>query len=1087
MDAKQSFPQLEERILERWREGDVFARQVAQREGAPLWSFYEGPPTANGRPGSHHVLSRVFKDIYPRYHAMAGERVPRKGGWDCHGLPVELEIEKELGLSNKSEIEDYGIAEFNAKCRESVFRYVEDWKRLTERIGVWIDMDDAYVTMEDDYIESVWWALRRIWEDGRLYEGHKVVPYCPRCGTALSSHEVAVGYHDIEAPSVYVKMPIRRPAPSDAIPESPLEPGDNLLAWTTTPWTLISNAAIAVGGEIEYVRVRSGDQVYVLARDRVERVLGEDAEVLAHFPGEALAGTSYEPPFDYISDYGPRGHTVLLGDFVTTDEGTGLVHTAIAFGEDDFRLGEQYGITLQNPVKLDGTFDERVTDFAGRSVREADPDIVGALEAKRKLLRADSYLHSYPHCWRCDTPLLYYAKASWYVATSQVKDRLLAANEKIGWHPEHIKHGRFGKWLENNVDWALSRDRYWGTPLPIWECEAEGCDERFCAGSRQDLADRGGEMPADLHRPYIDEVTISCAREGCDGRMRRVAAVIDTWFDSGSMPWAQFHYPFENREVYEERFPADYICEAIDQTRGWFYTLLAESVLLHDTSSFRNCVSLGLILDPEGQKMSKSRGNVVDPWEVIDKHGADAFRWYYLTTQQPWAGYRFDVDAVGESVRQFLLTLWNTYSLWVLYANTTTPEISPESMYDTPNLQLGPDDFAPGATLRNTAFEPRPHSDELDAWVLSRLQSTIATVRARMEEFDCTSAGRAIAEFTDELSNWYVRLSRRRFWEGDMFAFATLRRCLIETSKLLAPFMPFVAEEIYSNLVGGADADFGDQPDSVHLCDTPQADPERVDEDLEARMEVVRRTVELGRAARAHAKVKVRQPLRRAVIVASPLEREGIEGLAGLVTSELNVKELEFVESSSALVSYRAKANYRALGPRFGKDMPQVAAAVEALDAGAVARVLEGGGQVGISIEGHDHTLTSDEVSLVMEPLQGYQVESEAGHAVGLSLEIDEDLQTEGWAREIVHAVQNARKQAGLEVSDRIALSLSGDDDLLEAAREHQDYVTEETLSLSVDYRADGEGAAASIDGRELRIAVARADDEVESAAEDFQ
>ncbi|MCE3267446.1 MAG: isoleucyl-tRNA synthetase, partial [Solirubrobacterales bacterium] len=836
MDAKQSFPQLEERILERWREGDVFARQVAQREGAPLWSFYEGPPTANGRPGSHHVLSRVFKDIYPRYHAMAGERVPRKGGWDCHGLPVELEIEKELGLSNKSEIEDYGIAEFNAKCRESVFRYVEDWKRLTERIGVWIDMDDAYVTMEDDYIESVWWALRRIWEDGRLYEGHKVVPYCPRCGTALSSHEVAVGYHDIEDPSVYVKMPIRRPAPSDAIPESPLEPGDNLLAWTTTPWTLISNAAIAVGGEIEYVRVRSGDEVYVLARDRVERVLGEDAEVLAHFPGEALAGTSYEPPFDYISDYGPRGHTVLLGDFVTTDEGTGLVHTAIAFGEDDFRLGEQYGITLQNPVKLDGTFDERVTDFAGRSVREADPDIVGALEAKRKLLRADSYLHSYPHCWRCDTPLLYYAKASWYVATSQVKDRLLAANEKIGWHPEHIKHGRFGKWLENNVDWALSRDRYWGTPLPIWECEAEGCDERFCAGSRQDLADRGGEMPADLHRPYIDEVTISCAREGCDGRMRRVAAVIDTWFDSGSMPWAQFHYPFENREVYEERFPADYICEAIDQTRGWFYTLLAESVLLHDTSSFRNCVSLGLILDPEGQKMSKSRGNVVDPWEVIDKHGADAFRWYYLTTQQPWAGYRFDVDAVGESVRQFLLTLWNTYSLWVLYANTTTPEISPESMYDTPNLQLGPDDFAPGATLRNTAFEPRPHSDELDAWVLSRLQSTIATVRARMEEFDCTSAGRAIAEFIDELSNWYVRLSRRRFWEGDMFAFATLRMCLIETSKLLAPFMPFVAEEIYSNLVGGADADFGDQPDSVHLCDTPQADPERVDEDLEARM-----------------------------------------------------------------------------------------------------------------------------------------------------------------------------------------------------------------------------------------------------------
>ena len=559
-------------------------------------------------------------------------------------------------------------------------------------------MDDPYVTMENDYIESVWWALRRMWDDGRLYEGHKVVPYCPRCGTALSSHEVAQGYHDVEDPSVYVKLPVRELSPSDEIPESPLEPGDQLLVWTTTPWTLITNAAVAAGPEIEYVRVRSDGQVFVLARDRVEAVLGEGAEELAHFPGEALAGTSYEPPFDYITDYGPKGHTVLLGDFVTTDEGTGLVHTAIAFGEDDFRLGEQYEITLQNPVKLDGTFDERITDFAGRSVKEADPDIVKASEERGKLLRAETYLHSYPHCWRCDTPLLYYAKSSWYVATSQVKDRLLAANEQIGWHPEHIKHGRFGKWLENNVDWALSRDRYWGTPLPIWECEAADCDGSLCAGSVEDLTSRGASVPDDLHRPFIDEVVLPC--EKCGGQMRRVKAVIDTWFDSGSMPWAQFHYPFENKELFEERFPADYICEAIDQTRGWFYTLLAESVLLFDASSFRNCVCLGLILDPEGQKMSKSRGNVVDPWEVIDKHGADAFRWYYFTSQQPWAGYRFDVDTVGESVRQFLLTLWNTYSFWVTYANLTTPEVDPESMYDEPKLELGPEDFAPGASMR---------------------------------------------------------------------------------------------------------------------------------------------------------------------------------------------------------------------------------------------------------------------------------------------------------------------------------------------------------------------------------------------------
>ncbi|MGZ5348419.1 MAG: isoleucine--tRNA ligase, partial [Solirubrobacterales bacterium] len=602
VDPKQSFPRLEEEVLERWRERDVFARSVEKHSRESLWSFYEGPPTANGRPGSHHVLSRVFKDIYPRYRTMTGHHVPRKAGWDCHGLPVELEVEKELGISSKAEIEEYGIAEFNARCRESVFRYVEEWNRLTERIGFWIDLDDPYVTMEDDYIESGWWALRRMWDDGRLYEGHKVVPYCPRCGTALSSHEVALGYHDVEDLSVYVKLPIREVPPSDQIPESPLEPGDLLLVWTTTPWTLISNAAVAAGAEIEYVRARGGEkgggpgEVFVLARDRVEAVLGEGAEILAHFPGEALAGTSYDPPFGYVTDYGPRGHTVLLGDFVTTEDGTGLVHTAVAFGEDDFRLGEQYGITLQNPVTLEGTFDERVTEFAGRKVKEVDPDIVAALEATGKVLRAEPYLHAYPHCWRCDTPLLYYAKASWYIATTQVKDRMLAENERIGWHPEHIRHGRFGKWLENNVDWALSRDRYWGTPLPIWECGEADCEERFCAGSREELRERGGEVPEDLHRPYIDEVVLECPREGCGGEMRRVPAVIDAWFDSGAMPFAQFHYPFENEELFAERFPADYICEAIDQTRGWFYTQLAESVLLFDQTNFLNCVCLGLIL-----------------------------------------------------------------------------------------------------------------------------------------------------------------------------------------------------------------------------------------------------------------------------------------------------------------------------------------------------------------------------------------------------------------------------------------------------------------------------------------------------------
>jgi isoleucyl-tRNA synthetase len=1054
VDPKQSFPELEERILARWRDGDVFHRSLASRESAETWSFYEGPPTANGKPGSHHVLSRVFKDIYPRYRTMRGYRVPRKAGWDCHGLPVELEVEKELGITSKAEIEAYGIAEFNQRCRESVFRYVEDWSRLTERIGVWIDLDDAYVTLDDSYIESVWWALRQIWDDGRLYEGHKVVPYCPRCGTALSSHEVAMGYHDVEDPSVYVKLPLVAPEPSDEIPESPLEPGDQLLVWTTTPWTLISNAAVAAGAEIEYVRATFDGEVFVLAAPLVERVLGEGAQVLAHFPGSALSGVRYEPPFGYITDYGPRAHTVLEGDFVTTEDGTGLVHTAIAFGEDDFRLGEQYGIKLQNPVRADGTFDERVTDFEGRFVKEADQDIVEALRERGRLLRAEVYEHAYPHCWRCDTPLLYYAKSSWYVRTTDVRDRMLAENEAIGWHPEHIKHGRFGKWLEGNQDWALSRERYWGTPLPVWRCESAECAEHFCAGSIADLRERGGDVPDDLHRPYIDDVVLRC--EACGGEMRRVPEVIDAWFDSGSMPFAQFHHPFEEDTAFDERFPADYICEAIDQTRGWFYSLLAVSTLVFDRSSYRHCVCLGLILDPEGQKMSKSRGNVVDPWEALGEHGADAFRWYYFTAQQPWAGYRFSVETLGESVYRFFTTLWNTYSFWVLYANAEG--LDPEQ----------------AATAKQQA-ELEDEALELDRWAISRLQTVTATVIERMDDYDCTSAGRAIADYVDELSNWYVRLSRRRFWEGDRSAFATLRHCLIEVAKLLAPFAPFLADEMYLNLTRGDAPEPADAPDSVHLADFPAPDERRRDPALEERVEAVRRAVELGRAARAHAKLKMRQPLQRAVIVARGDEREAIEAMGELVRSELNVKELEFVSEEAELITYRAKPNYRVLGPRFGKQMPQVAAALEALDPGAIAEAVSGARRVGISIDGAEHSLEPEDVELVMVPLEGFQVEAEAGRAVALALELDDELRREGLAREVVHAIQNARKEAGLEITDRIALVLGGDGELLEAARAHQDYVAGETLATSVTYDGADAAGAATIEGRELRISVERA------------
>jgi isoleucyl-tRNA synthetase len=1049
VNPKQSFPELEERVLARWRERNVFDRSLANREGAEVWSFYEGPPTANGRPGSHHVLSRVFKDVYPRYRTMRGYRVPRKAGWDCHGLPVELEVEKELGISSKQEVEEYGIDKFNARCRASVFEYVEEWNRLTERIGFWIDLDDPYVTLEDDYIESVWWSLRRLWDEGRLYEGHKVVPYCPRCGTALSSHEVALGYQDVEDPSIYVRFPL--------LAEGGGEAGESLLVWTTTPWTLPGNEAVAVAPDVTYARARVDGETLILAEPLVEKVLGEAAEIAERFPGSELVGRHYQGPIFALSDREPGGFPVIAGNFVTTEDGTGLVHIAPAFGEDDYRVAAENALfdptdhgSLYNPVGLDGRFDQRVAGFEGKLVKapEVTRALIDDLDRRGLLFREQVYEHSYPHCWRCGTPLLYYAKSSWYVATSQAREQLLANNEEIGWHPEHIKHGRFGKWLESNVDWALSRDRYWGTPLPIWECAADGCDGRFCAGSVAELRERAGtEVPDDLHRPYIDEVTVEC--EKCGGEMRRVESVIDTWYDSGAMPFAQFHYPFENEELFEERFPADFICEAIDQTRGWFYTLLAESTLLFDTSSYRNCVCLGLILDPEGQKMSKSKGNVVEPWDVIAAHGADAFRWYYLTAQQPWSGYRFSVDTVGESVRQFLLTLWNTYSFWVLYANAE---------------DLGPSDFR-GA--------PEP-SDDLDRWALSKLQATVTSVSEHMDGFDCTAAGREIAEFVEELSNWYVRLSRRRFWDGDRAAFATLRHCLLETAALLAPFTPFLADEIHLNLAGGEGEDLGELPDSVHLRDFPAPDERLADPDLEAAMEAVRLTVELGRAARAQAKAKMRQPLRRAVIVANDAEREAISARAELVKAELNVKELDFVTEEGELVSYAVKPNYRSLGPRFGKRMPQVAAAVEALDPVHVAQVMSEGGEVGINIDGDEHALGAEEFSLSLQPLDGYEVEAEAGHAVALQLELDDELRREGLAREIVHAVQNARKEAGLEITDRIVLSLGGDEELLAAARAHEAYVSGEVLATEVAYDAT-DGVVAKLDGHELRIEVSAA------------
>jgi len=1084
VDPRQELGALELEVLERWKERDVFAESLRLRADAKQWVFYEGPPTANGPPGSHHVLSRVFKDIYPRFQTMRGHRVERKGGWDCHGLPVEIAVEQELGIKSKAEVEEYGIGEFNARCRESVFTYLEEWNRLTERIGFWLDLDDAYRTLDESYIESVWWALSQIDRRGLLYEGHKVSPYCPRCETTLSSHEVAQGYKDVVDPSVYLQLPVTNDRGADS--------EDKLLVWTTTPWTLPGNVALVVSPTASYARARLGDEHFVLVSDRVAAVLGEQAEVVEHFSGEELVERygSYRGPIFTLNDRMPGGSEILADDFVTTEEGTGIVHLAPAFGEDDYRVAAAAGIfrgdephTLYNPVRPDGTYDARVSDrdgnsWEGRFVKDPEltKELIADLDARGLLLRVEDYEHSYPHCWRCGTPLLYYAKPSWYIATTKLRDELLAANETVEWYPPHVKHGRFGDWLQNNVDWALSRERYWGTPLPVWRC---GRSHVHVVGSFGELADLA-QLPdgglEDHHRPFVDEVEFPCTEHGCEQPMRRVPEVIDVWFDSGAMPFAQHHFPFEHSDVLEQRFPADFICEAQDQTRGWFYSLLAVATLLGQETPFdhqapyRNVVCLGLILDEDGQKMSKSKGNAVEPWQVLDKYGADAFRWYFFTSKQPWDGYRFSEETIGEGVRLFLKQLWSTYFFYVLYARTCADQLS----------------------SAETAASPE---NALDRWALSRTAGTAELVAERLDAYDATTAGRAIAELVDELSNWYVRRSRRRFWDGDHAAFATLRECLLTVAKLLAPFCPFIADEIYDNLDGSLA--------SVHLCDFPAGDALPVrDEQLEEAMAVARETVRLGLAARGKAKIKVRQPLGEAVVVADGRERAAIERLADIVREELNVGRVRFVAAAEELGSYEIKANYRTLGPVFGKDMPLAAEAIAALDPARVAAAVregdlvhggdssrdgrgEGGhdnqsGGIGITVAGREHMLSAEDVILTMRAPEGYSVEREGAHAVALDLAIDDDLRQEGHAREIVHTVQNARKTAGLQVEDRIELALAGDPALIAAAGAHHEYLVGETLAIKLLLGDDTAAAAmdyseqTKVDGLELAIALRR-------------
>ena len=1070
VDPRQELPALELEVLERWRERDVFAASLRKREGAEQWVFYEGPPTANGPPGSHHVLSRVFKDIYPRYQTMRGYRVERKGGWDCHGLPVEIAVERELGIKSKAEVEEYGIGEFNARCRESVFTYLEEWNRLTERIGFWLDLDDAYRTLDESYIESVWWALSQIDRRGLLYEGHKVSPYCPRCETTLSSHEVAQGYRDVVDPSVYLKLSVTNDRGSAS--------EDKLLVWTTTPWTLPGNVALAVSPTASYARARLGDEHFVLISNRVVAVLGEQAKVVERFSGEELVERygSYQSPIFTLNDRMPGGSQILADDFVTTEEGTGIVHLAPAFGEDDYRVAAAAGIfrgdephTLYNPVRPDGTYDARVRDrdgnsWEGRFVKDPEltQELIADLDARGLLLRVEDYEHSYPHCWRCGTPLLYYAKPSWYIATTKLRDELLAANETVNWYPPHVKEGRFGDWLKNNVDWALSRERYWGTPLPVWRCTK---GHVHVVGSFTELESLSGRTLDDHHRPFVDDVEFPCPT--CEQPMKRVPEVIDVWFDSGAMPFAQHHFPFEHEDVFQERFPADFICEAQDQTRGWFYSLLAIATLLgqeapfEERAPYKNVVCLGLILDEDGQKMSKSKGNTVEPWSVLNTYGADAFRWYFFTSKQPWDGYRFSEEAIGEGVRLFLKQLWSTYYFYVLYAAANSAALC---------------GGAPKQAGTGQAAVEAESTEDLDRWALSRTAATAELVAERLDAYDATSAGRAIAGLVDELSNWYVRRSRRRFWDGDPAAFETLRFCLLTVAKLLAPLCPFIADEIYDNLDGTLA--------SVHLCEFPVADalPAR-DEGLEEAMSLARETVRLGLGARGKAKIKVRQPLGEAVVVADGRERAAIERLVDVVREELNVRRVRFVAAAEELGSYEVKANYRTLGPLFGKDMPRAAEAIAALDPARVAAaVRDGGSAIGIAVAGREHTLSAEDVILTMKAPEGYSVEREGAHAVALNLTIDDDLRAEGQAREIVHAVQNARKTAGLEVEDRIELRLDGDPTLIAAAEAHRDHLAGETLAVELTLTPGAESAVeamdyseqAEIDGLPLSIGLRR-------------
>ncbi len=1006
VDSNMDFVSRELNTLKFWKENDIFQKSIEHRKNCPVFTFYDGPPTANGKPHIGHIITRVVKDIIPRYKTMKGYKVLRKAGWDTHGLPVELEVEKQLGISGKPEIENYGVEPFIQQCKKSVWKYEQQWREMSDRVGFWADMDNPYVTYNNSYIESVWWALKTIWDKDLLYKGHKIVPYCPRCGTALSSHEVSQGYKDVKEKSIFVKFKVKD------------KENQYFMAWTTTPWTLPSNVSLVVNPNQTYALAEYNGEEIIMAEALLSSVLGE-YKVLETFQGSELEHREYEPLFDFYTP-DKKAYYVCCDDYVTLTDGTGIVHCAPAFGEDDARVGRNYGLPFVQHVDEQGLFVD-IAPWRGTFVKDADPIIMKELAESGNLFKEIDYEHTYPFCWRCDTHLLYYARDAWFIKMSEVREQLMKNNNTVNWLPDNIKHGRFGNFLENVIDWGLSRERYWGTPLPIWECS---CGHRHAIGSIAELKEMGDNVPDDieLHRPYIDDVKLNCPK--CGKKMQRTPEVIDCWFDSGSMPFAQWHYPFENEDIFNENFPADFISEAIDQTRGWFYTLMAISTLLFDKAPFKNVIVLGHVQDKDGRKMSKHIGNVVDPWTVLDKQGADAVRWYFITSSAPWLPNRFYADAVGEAQRKFMGTYWNTYAFYVLYAEI--------------------DQFNP----TEHKFNPKTASP-MDKWILSKLNSLIQNVDNYLENYKLTEAGRALHEFVDNLSNWYVRRCRERFWGSEMDenkvnAFMTLYNCLLTVTKLAAPFVPFMTEEIYDNLVKNVDKN---APESVHLCDFPVCDEKLIDSELETNMDLVLDIVVLGRAARNNANIKNRQPIAKMFVKteAESLPNDYIE----IIKDELNIKTVEFTQNVDSFTTFTFKPQLRTLGPKYGKLVPKIAEALNSGDGNKLMAQFKQG-EVSFTVESTEVTLTLDDVLYETAQQPGYVTESDKNVTVVMDTTLTPELIEEGFVREIISKVQTMRKEAGFEVLDRIKVYCKDNAKICDVIARNKETIMTDVLAVDV-------------------------------------